>query len=120
MATNTDLTSRRNIQGTQTAARFSRYSRYLRNSTIYRDTNTDNLKIDYQRPAISSNDSDTIVEIKPEEAWRPDLIAERVYNGKQELGWVLHIYNSMFHVRDFQAGVLIRVPALNRLQGTIL
>jgi len=116
----TGTTNRRNVQSTQTAARFSRFSRYLRNSKIYRDDSTNALKIDYQRPVILPNDSDTMVEVKPEEAWRPDLIAERVYNGRSELGWVLQVYNSIFHVRDFQPGVMIRVPALNRLQGTVL
>ena len=119
MATTTS--KHQNIRGVNRSARFGKFSRYVRNSTIYRDTRqNDALKIDYQRPIILANDNDTVIEILPSEAWRPDLVAERVYNGRSELGWVLQIYNSKFHVRDFQPGVMILVPALNRLLGTIL
>ena len=112
--------SRRTVLGSNAVGSFPPYSRYARNATTFRDQATDALKLDYQRPTILPDESDTLVEILPQEAWRPDLLATRVYGGRHQLMWVLQIFNSMFHARDFQAGVLVRVPSIIRLQGTIL
>jgi hypothetical protein len=112
--------ARRTVLGSQTVNSFSPYSRYARNATVYRDQANEALKLDYQRPTILPDDSDTLVEVLPEETWRPDLLAARVYGGRHQLTWVLQVFNSMFHVREFQAGTLVRVPSLIRLQGTIL
>lgn len=112
--------SRRVVLGSEAVGSFPPYSRYTRNATTYRDQANEALKLDYQRPTILPDESDILVEVLPEEAWRPDLLAARVYGGRHQLMWVLQVFNSLFHVRDFQPGTLVRVPSLVRLQGTIL
>jgi len=103
-----------------TAGSIPSLSRYTRCAKVYRDLNTDDLKLDYQRATIGPDESDTVVEVLPGEAWRPDLLAARVYGGKHQLAWVLQVFNSMFHVRDFQAGTAVRVPSMIRLRGSLL
>lgn len=95
-------------------------SLYTRNAKLYVDQRDGQQKLDYQPPTITQNVSDEVVEVFPEESWRPDLLASRVYNGRHFLARVIMRANDLFHVSELQAGMKVKIPELARIQGTIV
>jgi len=101
-------------------ARMGPDSRYLRNGEIYVDQRDSDQKWNYQPPTINPDPTDLIELVLPQEAWRPDLIAARVYNGRHFLAWVIMRANKFFHVRQIIPGLAVRIPSLARLEGNII
>lgn len=95
-------------------------SRYVRCGRTYVDPRDGTRKIDFQPPPLRPDPSDDVVEVLPEEAWRPDLVAGRAYDGRYFLGWVIMRANKLFHVSEVTAGIKLRVPRLSRLKGSLI
>lgn len=96
---------------------FVKDSKYTRNSTKYVDNNT--LQVWYNRPTISSHNTDTIIMVETGELMRPDKIANRMY-GRPNLAWVITLANQIFDIREYYVGRQLRIPKLERIQGFIL
>ncbi len=85
-------------------------SRYVKSPIVrYGDDKALTFKI-YKRPKklLSTNDLFTV--IQPQYQYRPDLLANKVYNDP-EFWWVIMEANDIFDIFDFKAGVNIRLPA---------
>lgn len=95
-------------------------SRYLRNGKIYIDVRDNNQKWNYQPPTINADPTDIVETVLPQEMWRPDLIAARVYNGRHFLSWVIMRANKLFHVREIIPGMALRIPSLSRIEGVFI
>lgn len=107
------------VKGTR-RAKFDPDSLYRRNGKFYVDNRDSILKLDYQPPIFDQNSSDEVFIVLPEESWRPDLFAARVYDGRHFLARVIMRFNKLFHVSEFQTGMAIRCPLLARIEGTLI
>jgi len=74
----------------------------------------------WERKILEYQDTDYVIEIRPNESTRPDLVAYRIYN-KPELAWLVLQYNNIVDVQtEFVTGVELRLPNQRRLALDIL
>lgn len=85
-------------------------NRFDKNGILYIDKNTQLKKIAYRRPNIEESLDDKFFTITAAVEYRPDKISMAFY-GTPDYAWAIHLANKMFHIRDFIAGVTIRIPA---------
>jgi len=98
---------------------FSQGSRFLRNGTLYTDAYERTRKIWYRRPTIDPDPTDTFTTVQHGEEFKPELIANRVYDGRYEYGWLIMLANNLLHVRELTTRKTLRIPNLSRLVGVI-
>ncbi len=74
----------------------------------------------FEKRLLEKDDTDTFIEIRPEEVGRPDIIAYNVYK-RANLAWVVLQFNNIVDTEtELTAGKTIRLPSLRRLTLDIL
>lgn len=99
-------------------ANFKGLSRYTGGQVIKNRSGKDVLVL--RRPLnLTEDDGDVFVQVTQEMEKRPDLVASKAYNNS-DLWWVIYEFNN---IRDpffgLKAGMLIRIPALERVLAAI-
>lgn len=64
-----------------------------------------------------TNSTDMEHEVEPGEAYRPDIIAHRVY-GDARMAWIILSFNNMKEVFELKAGMRIVIPSATTIYRT--
>ncbi len=99
-------------------ANFKGLSRYTGGQVTKNRSGKDVLIL--RRPLnLTEDDGDVFVQVTQDMEKRPDLVAAKAYNNS-DLWWVIYEFNN---IRDpffgLKAGMLIRIPALERVLAAI-
>lgn len=87
-------------------------SRYVNSDLVY--YNSDNRKYltfkTFKRPQQQSSPNDRFYVISAGVAYRPDVVAKKIY-GRESFWWILLLANNMSDIMEFSAGKTITIPS---------
>jgi hypothetical protein len=88
-------------------------SRYIKSNVIYYNTNTEQYITfaTYNKQSTPTSSSDVFTVLTKKYEYRPDLLANDVYQ-EPRLWWKILEANNIIDIFDFKAGLNVRVPAL--------